>query len=74
MWQLLVHEKEAVLLELALGAGLMGGVTVCIIVVGISSVVVIRIEEITVDTVVDAGIWLVMICVDPGCVRVLVMT
>lgn len=60
IWQSLVQEIEAELLELALGA------KVCTIVVGTSSVVVIIIDEIAVDTIVEAGIWLVMICVDPG--------
>lgn len=61
-----MHEVEAGLVELALGAELPGGVTVWRIVVGTSSVVVTKIEERIVDTMVDAGTWLVMICVDPG--------
>lgn len=64
-WQLLAHEIEAGLVELALGAELMLGVIVCRTVVGTLSVVVTKIDEITVETMVDAGIWLVMICVDP---------
>ena len=63
----------AVLVELEVGAALMLGVTVCNTVVGTSSVVVIKTEETTVDTMVDAGIWLVIICVDAGRVRVLVV-
>jgi hypothetical protein len=74
MSQLLEQEKEAGLVELVVGAGLMLGVTVCNTVVGTSSVVVIKSEETTVDTMVDAGISLVITCVDPSCVRVLVVT
>ena len=54
MWQLLAHEMEAGVVELELG------VRVCTIVVGTSSVVVKNAEEVTVDTVVDAGSVLVM--------------
>lgn len=57
---------EAGIMELVLAAELMLGVTVCRTVVGTSSVVVIKIDDTTVDTMVDAGIWLVIICVDPG--------
>lgn len=65
---------EIGLVEIEVGAEPMLGVTVCRIVVGTSSVVVIKTDDTTVDTTVEAGIWLVMIWVDPGCVRVLVVT
>lgn len=74
MSQLLEQEIDAGPVELVVGAELMLGVTVCRTVVGTSSVVVIKTDDTTVDTMVDAGIWLVTICVDPGCVRVLVVT
>lgn len=66
IWHSLVHEIEAGVAELALGKDVVLGVNVCRIVVGTSSVVVNKIEETTVDTIVEAGIWLVMVCVDPG--------
>jgi hypothetical protein len=56
MWQSLVQEIEAGMLELGLGEDVMPGVSVCRIVVGTSSVVVISIEESKVDTIVEAGI------------------
>lgn len=54
MWQLLAHEMEAGVVELELG------VRVCTIVVGTSSVVVKNAEEVTVETIVEAGSVLVM--------------
>jgi hypothetical protein len=74
IWQPVEQEIEAGLLEVVLSVELVLGVTVFNIVEGTSSVVVTRTEDTTVDIMVDAGIWLVMICVDPGCVRVLVVT
>ena len=56
MWQSLVQEIEAGTLELALGDEAMPEVSVCTIVVGTSSVVVIRMDDSTVDTIVEAGI------------------
>lgn len=52
-WHVLVHEMTAGLVKLVVGTK---GVNVCNTVVGTSSVVVINTEEITVDTIVDAGI------------------
>lgn len=46
---------EAGVDELELGIELASGVKVCTIVVGTSSVVVTRIEDSTVDTMVEAG-------------------
>lgn len=74
IWQSLEHEVEPGLMRLAVGAELMLGVTVCKIVVGTRAVVVIKTDDTTNDTMVDAGIWLVITCVDPGCVKVLVVT
>jgi hypothetical protein len=54
MWQSLVHEMEAGMVELELG------VRVCTTVVGTSSVVVKNAEEVTVETIVEAGSVLVM--------------
>lgn len=54
MWQSLVHEMDAGITELELG------VKVCTIVVGTSSVVVKKAEEVTVDTIVEPGSVLVM--------------
>lgn len=65
IWQELPQELDA-RVELELGTELVLGVTVCKTVVGTSCVVVTRTEDITVDMMVDAGIWLVMICVAPG--------
>lgn len=56
IWHLRPHETEAGELELALGEDVTPGVNVCTIVVGTSSVVVIKMEESTVDTIVEAGI------------------
>lgn len=54
MWQSLVHEMDAGVVELELG------VRVCTIVVGTSSVVVKKAEEVIVDTIVEPGSVLVM--------------
>lgn len=55
-----MHGMEAGTLELALGDAVTEGVNVCTIVVGTSSVVVMTIDERIVETIVEAGTWVVI--------------
>lgn len=66
MWQSLVHEIDPKGVEIAVDEEATPGVSVWRIVVGTSSVVVMKIEERMVDMIVEAGTWVVTICVDPG--------
>jgi hypothetical protein len=73
IWQSVVQEMEGGGLEGVSGEEVTPGVNVWTIVVGTSSVVVISTVERTVETIVEAGTWVVTVCVDPGCVKVLVV-
>lgn len=61
-----MHEIDPKGVEIAVDEEVTPGVSVWRIVVGTSSVVVMKIEERMVDMIVEAGTWVVTICVDPG--------